>query len=344
MSKEKQIVYLTGLPRSGSTMLASILAMHSKVSATSSSPLCAIIQNMRRGWSDDPFLLSQLDNDLHLVNKRLARSTKAFMQSWSDETECPIIVDKNRGWLFLVETLKLLYPNYKMIVCLRDLRNIFASIEKQHRKTLMLDFPDHMEHNIIDKRATTLFDDNGVVGGPLKAIYNLGDIPTEQWSDNIYFWKFEHFLTDPKAVTDHLFEWLDLKKEEIDFDDIKQSTYESDSWYRYKYPHRVFPKVTPPEPISNDPNETGTKVSPRILSSIMKRFEWYYKDHYPEIVQAAQKTSVQSNNQNLNSEDEKLAQELDLEIEKEVGTPIKEKKEDVPVLKIIKEKSDGDSK
>lgn len=332
MTKEKQIIYLTGLPRTGSTLLANILAMHPQITSTPSSPLCQTIQNMRRSWSDDPFLLSQLDEDIQKINKRLIRATKSFMQSWCDETENPIVVDKNRGWLFLVETLKLLYPNYKMIVCLRDLKNILASIEKQHRKTLMLDFPDHMEHNIIDKRASALFDDNGVIGGPLKALYNLGDIPTEQWSKNIYFWKFEQFLADPKVVTDHLFEWLNLEKEEIDFDNIKQSTFESDSWYRFKYPHKIYSKITLPEPISNDPNETGTKVSPRILSSIMKRFEWYYKDHYPEVVQAIQKSSVQDNNQNLNSEDEELAQELDLEIEKEVGTPSKEKKDDVPEL------------
>ena len=102
----KEIVYLTGLPRSGSTLICNILGSHPAISATPSSPLSNLVQNMRRTWSDDPFLLSQLDSNFDDVYKRLGRSLRAFMEAWSADAPTAITVDKNRGWLACVEFLK----------------------------------------------------------------------------------------------------------------------------------------------------------------------------------------------------------------------------------------------
>ena len=113
----KEIVYLTGLPRAGSTLICNLLAVHSDVAATPSSPLCSIIQNMRRNWSDDPFLLAQLESNYDDVYERLRRSIRSFMQAWSSDKDTPITVDKNRGWLACVESLREIQPNFKMIVC-----------------------------------------------------------------------------------------------------------------------------------------------------------------------------------------------------------------------------------
>jgi sulfotransferase len=229
----KKIIYLSGLPRSGSTLLSNVLGMHTNIYATPSSPLCSIVQDMRKHWSDDPFLLSQLDNDFDMVHKRLKRSMWSFMQAWSSDNDKPVVVDKNRGWLFGLEWLRELDPDFKIIITLRDLRNVYTSIEKKHRKTLFIDFPDHMEHNMVDVRANALFADGGIVGSILKALQNVKDIPNIM--KHIYYWRYEDFLENPKQITNHLFSFLGVKPEEIDFDNIVQSTNESDSYYRMKF-------------------------------------------------------------------------------------------------------------
>jgi len=269
----KEIIYLSGLPRSGSTLLCNLLDKHSEISSTPSSPLCGLINQLRRIWSDDPFLLTQLDSNFEVVYKRLKRSLKAFMGEWSSDTNTPITIDKNRGWCHSAPTLQHLYPNFKMIVCLRDLRGVFSSIEKRHKETLLLDFPDHCEQHIVDKRAGAMFDDNGVIGGPLKAIYNLGDIPDIM--RNIYFWRYEDFLSDPQKTMDELFTWIGVKTQKIDFDNIEQTTIpEADSFYRMKYMHKIKSKLEKPE---------LRKLSPRIITSIVNRNKWYYEAYYPEI-------------------------------------------------------------
>lgn len=272
----KQIVYLAGLPRSGSTLLSNVLAMHPNVHSTPSSPLCAIVQNMRRQWSDDHFLLSQLDSDFEVVHNRLQRSTRAFMQAWSDETTRPIVVDKNRAWIFAVEWLRELDPDFKVIVTLRDLKDVYTSIEKQHRKTLFIEFPDHMEHNSVDGRANALFADGGLLGSVLKGIQNLGDV--HDIERHIYYWRYEDFLIAPQQTTKSLFQFMGVDQLELDFNNIPQYTNESDSYHRMKYRHKIRTSVDRPKGHNEIP------ISPRILSEIESRFAWYYQQYYPDIL------------------------------------------------------------
>lgn len=311
----KKIHYLSGLPRSGSTLLANILAMHPEIRSTPSSPLCNIVQTMRKTWSDDSFLKAQLYKDFDLIHERLKRTTRATMQAWSAEGEETNIIDKNRGWLFCLEWLRDIDPNFKMVVTLRDLRDVYASIEKRHRKTLMLDFPDKMEHNIIDVRANSIFSDAGVVGSCLKAINNIGDIPNIV--KNLFMWRYEDFIDNPQGTMDKLFLFLEVEPFKIDFNNIVQSTFEDDGFYNMKYPHVVHSKFT--KPLRFDEAE----ISPRILQTILTKFDSYYQAYYPEIFRQKDDKLNQFyvpdvRPTEVNSDDEQMIIDLERAIKKEI--------------------------
>lgn len=310
----KNIVYLSGLPRSGSTLLANVLAMHPAISSTPSSPLCSIVQSMRKQWSDDPFLLSQLDDSFDTVHDRLKRAMFAFMQEWSSEHSTPIVIDKNRGWLNCLEWLRELDPNFKIIVTLRDLRDVYTSVEKRHRKSLFIDFPDHMEHNFVDARANHLFNDGGIVGTVLKGIQNVADIPNI--ISHIYYWRYEDFIGRPRDTMNSLFSFIGVEPIEIDFNNITQSTHESDSYYRMKYSHKINTKIEKPL------DHNDALISPRILKEIENRFSWYYSQFYSDSVlinqngQIAKGVSDKSLSQ-INPDEEVMIKEIEKNIRKE---------------------------
>ena len=312
-----EIVFLSGLPRSGSTLLANVLAMHPTIASTPSSPLCNMVNNMRVNWSDDVFLLAQLDEkNLDDILFKLKYSTQAFMSSWSlsekymahkqqfvsEPSQKFVTVDKNRGWLACCEWLREIYPNFKMIITLRDLVDIYKSIEKRHRKTLLLDFPDHLEHNNVSGRATQLFNDGGIIGAPLRSLKNLGFIPNIV--NHLYFWKYEDFLIDPQRVSNHLFEFLGLPNHEIDFSNIVQSTFEADSFYRMKFPHKIHPKV--------EKSTEQVDISPIIMNDINTQFDWFKQDYYPETINQGVPPTPE------NVQDSNLSQSLEDLIEQEV--------------------------
>jgi len=55
----KQLIYVTGLPRAGSTLLCQLLGIHPDLySLGHSSPLCQTLNQLRHQLSDNEFLLS----------------------------------------------------------------------------------------------------------------------------------------------------------------------------------------------------------------------------------------------------------------------------------------------
>lgn len=90
----------------------------------------------------------KLDADYERVYQRCGCAARAFIEFWFSDTDYPIAVDKSRYWLYLLETVKTLYPDFKMIICLRDLLEVHKSIEFQHRETLLLTFPGRIEQNL----------------------------------------------------------------------------------------------------------------------------------------------------------------------------------------------------
>ena len=269
----KRSVYVSGLPRSGSTLMCQLLGHHPDVySIVHSSPLCQILEQIRQTVSDNPFFLSQLDVDFETVNARLLNVYRGMIRSWFEETDKPIVVDKNRDWVRMVEMLNLLDPDFRMVVCIRDLKQVFGSIEQQHRRTRLIDFPDHMAPHSALGRAKALFKEDGVVGRPLRAIENMQDIDDEQLRLQTCYVSFECLVQEPEKVMSLVFRWLDLEPPPIDFTSLTVTPSESDSHYRFKYPHTQFSAIkdTREHPVPE-------RVSVFIDSQCRWFYEWFYQ-------------------------------------------------------------------
>ena len=114
---DKKIIYVTGLPRSGSTLLCQLLDHHDEVYSTGhSSPLCSTLMSLRYNLSDVAFLRAQLDVDFDLTYQRLINAFRGFINGWFAETEKAWVVNKNRGWVHHVETVNQLDPDFRMLV------------------------------------------------------------------------------------------------------------------------------------------------------------------------------------------------------------------------------------
>ncbi len=270
---DKRIIYITGLPRSGSTLLCQLLGSHPSIYSTGhSSPLNQLLNNLRHALSDNPFLLSQLDVDFDLTYKRLLNAHRGFINGWFAETDRPVAADKNRGWLRMIETVDLLDPSFRMIVCIRDLRQIYGSIEAQHRKTLLIDFPDHMAAHSAYARADTLFSNDGVIGGPLKSIEFLQDVE-ERFRQRLCYVSYEALVARPLDTMATIYEWMGLPDSPFDPERLPVSAHESDSHYRFKYRHRTFSEIRPGQ---------VHEIPRRVEKEILKNFGWFYRQFYPK--------------------------------------------------------------
>lgn len=275
MNTTTRLLYVTGLPRAGSTLLCQLLGLHPAIHSTGhSSPLCQILVQLRQQWSDHDFLLAQLDVDFDRAYARLERAWRGFVAGWAAKTDRSWVVDKNRGWLAQIETVQAFDPDFRMLVCVRELGQILGSIEAQHARTRLLDFPDHLAHLSRHARANKLLAADGLIGGPLKAIEALQDIPTH-WQGQLYYVVFEHLMTEPLTVMQDLHRWLGLTPTPFDPEALPVRPHESDSHYRCKYPHRTRARIDPP---------ASHSVPPRIARDLRAHFSDFYRTFYPGLI------------------------------------------------------------
>jgi sulfotransferase len=267
-----QFIGVTGLPRAGSTLICQLLAQHPEIHCDgNSSPLCNTLLGIRRMISDDQFFLSQLDNAFDSSYSHLTSAMQGFLRGWNHDCSKKAVVDKNRAWLHAVELLLHIEPNAKLIVCLRELGQIYASIEEQHQRTILLDFIDHLADYDRFGRADILFAKDKAIGAPLVSLHAVPDLP-KKVQERLYFIRFEDVMARPAACMSHLYAWLGLSPFEIDLDNLSSGLLESDSHYRMKYLHKQAQRITPP--LRHD-------VPPRIQAQIESAYAWFYQLYYP---------------------------------------------------------------
>ncbi|MDR3580134.1 MAG: sulfotransferase [Oryzomonas sp.] len=267
-----RFVGVAGLPRAGSTLLCQLLAEHPEIHCEGhSSPLCNALLAMRRFISDDQFFLSQLDVQFDTTYDHLRSAMRSFLNGWHSNSEKPVVVDKNRAWLHCIEMLLHLEPDARLLISVRELGQIYGSIESQHQKTILVDFIDHLADFDRFGRADQLFAKDKSIGAPLSSVLAVQDLP-QSVKDRVYFVKFEDLVTRPMETMSNVYSWMGVSPHIIDTDQLSVRPHESDSHYRHKYLHRQQTAIVAPR---------QHEIPPRIQNLIEQACGWYYEWFYP---------------------------------------------------------------
>lgn len=270
---KSRFVGIAGLPRSGSTLLCQMLAEHPDIHCEGhSSPLCNALLMTRRSISHDTFMLSQLDTQFDASYGNLKSALQGFLHGWYASSGKAVVVDKNRAWLQCVELLLHLDAGARVLVPIRELGQIYGSIEAQHQKTILLDFIDSLADLDRLSRADQLFAKDKSIGAPLLSIQALQDLPLPV-RERIYFVRYEDLLQAPQNTMDKIFHWLELPEHNIDPNHLSVRPHESDSHYRFKYRHVQHDRIETPLP---------HEVPLRVQHLVEQACSWYYEWFYPE--------------------------------------------------------------
>jgi sulfotransferase len=138
----------------------------------------------------------------------------------------------------------------KVLVTVRDLRDVVASFEKLYRKTSALgQLPQ--EANMALKFKTALgrmevfVDDAQPVGRAYNAIR---DAVTRGWHDRMHFIDFEDLTRRPAETMAGIYRFLEVEPHKHDFENVEQLTFEDDFVYGFKDLHVIRGKVEPMPP------------------------------------------------------------------------------------------------
>jgi sulfotransferase len=223
---KKKIFFISGLPRSGSTLLCNLLLQNPNFFATSTSSLLDLCIQLRDNWGS--FEGHKNNPDGQDKWKVIQSVIKNY-----HNTDKSIVFDKNRAWTNHIEFMeKALGYEVKVICCVRNLEDILSSFEKLFRNN-RADGEIHSEFKnskmkTLEGRCEVWTSDEGVLGRPYTHMKDAFERGLEK---RMKLLPYEFFTFNPTRTMEEIYEWLELPFFQHDFENINQVIFEDDLGY-----------------------------------------------------------------------------------------------------------------
>lgn len=243
--------FISGLPRSGSTLLSSILKQNVQFDAGISSPLYYMAKNFR-----DVITNSEYNHSVD--DEKRKKVLHGIFDSYYYDANKSTIFDTNREWTKETSLLKQLFPYTKILSPVRDIVSILNSFEVIFSKN-----PFHtntmLRNNIsVFARCDELIDsERGVVSRPwmgLREAYFSNP-------DMIKFVEYEKLCKNPEETMRSIYEFLEKPYYQHDFENVEYSDEIFDQQCNLKNLHTVRRKLEYSSPRCVLPPEIVRKYS-----------------------------------------------------------------------------------
>jgi sulfotransferase len=227
---ERKYYFMSGLPRSGSTLLSSLLNQNPRFYSGPSSPVVPTILALENSLSQDELYLA------YPKPEQARRLIASVLQIYYSDVENPVIFDKNRSWVDRMNYIegyfgiqpKILYP-------VRNIDEILASFISMHRRNPYtgegkISFMDEM----LIKSNQPLNDDSRcqMLAGPMGILgqsYNGLKTVFEQGKQNsIHLIEYDDLINQPKETMEKIYDFLEEKYFEHDYQNIENIHREKD--------------------------------------------------------------------------------------------------------------------
>jgi len=246
--KTLPIFFVSGLPRSGSTLLMNLLAQNPIFHATPTNDLVEMVMGVRNTWTN---MISFKAQGIEVVRPRIISSIRGMMGGFFEKEieERKIIFDKSRGWIANIELLEeILGRKIKIIVTVRDVRAIVASFEKIHRKSQMTKISPggdaFFDMQSVNGRAKQILNTQAVVG---LSIARFRDALDRGLADRLIIIPYHQLTSNTEVVMNGLHDTLGLPRFNYDSKNVAQITKEDDSVHGMEL-HKIRSEVKFQEP------------------------------------------------------------------------------------------------
>lgn len=230
--------FISGLPRSGSTLLAALLRQNPRFHAGMTSPVGSLFASMLGQFSAGSEFGPVITQ---AQRKRLL--TGLFSNYYAEQTGKDIVFDTNRQWCAKLPALMDLFPQAKVIACVRNVAWVMDSIERLYRANPYEHtklFGDDVERNTVYSRVETLAQRNRLVGFAWAA---LKDAYYGEHAKSLLLVDYDLLAATPEKVLRLVYDFLGEPWFEHDFERIEYDAPEFDQALGLKGLHKVRPRV-----------------------------------------------------------------------------------------------------
>lgn len=241
---------MAGLPRSGSTLISSILNQNPNIYASSNSsivPLAATVESsilMGESYNANP------------RPKALKKTVAGVIENFYSDRKEEYIIDKSR-LVTIPEHFRCVQRNFdyrpKVIIPVRNVTDVLASFLKLIYRSPS-DQENFIDRDIIkvndinlylskdDTRVDYLMKPKGVIDNQL---YGIAFMLQSEFRKYAHFIEYDNLVSDTRGEIEKLYSFLEIDAFEHNYDNIKNVTPENDKVYGVVNMHTVRKNISP---------------------------------------------------------------------------------------------------
>ena len=228
--------FISGLPRSGSTLLAGILRQNPRFHAAMSSPVANLVNGALEQMGAGSESYSFFDEQKRKVICR------ALIDAYYADKNQPVIFDTNRHWTARLHQLVELVDDFKVICCVRNPAWIMDSFEMIYRNNRFdyIRMFNPASRQTVYSRCEALINAGGAVGSAWTA---LKEAYYGEFSDRLLLVDYDLLTQHPARTLELIYRFIGEQPFDHDFNNVDYAENEFDQNLGVKGLHSVKKKV-----------------------------------------------------------------------------------------------------
>ncbi|MCI4626803.1 MAG: sulfotransferase [Candidatus Magnetoovum sp. WYHC-5] len=232
----KRFHFISGLPRSGSTLLGAILLQNPRFLGGMTSPVGSLFQGMLAQFSAGSEFAPVVDE---VKRKRLLRG---IFELYYAECDVDVVFDTNRLWSSKLPAITQLFPDAKVICTVRDIVWVMDSLERLYRNNAFENTRlfDANSRSTVYTRLEALSQPNGLVGFAYTA---LKEAFYSEQAERLLIVEYEYLAQSPHMVMPLIYQFIGEPYYEHDFSNVQYDAPAFDAQLGVKGLHRIETEV-----------------------------------------------------------------------------------------------------
>ena len=229
--------FISGLPRSGSTMLSALLRQNPRFHAGVTSPLASLLGSVLDQVSVGSEWAPQVDTE------RRRALLHGLFSSYYSECGKEVVFDTNRSWTAKLPVLLDLFPSAKIVACVRNVAWIMDSIERLYQANPYENtrlYANDAERSSVYSRLEALAQRNRMVGLAYSA---LKEVYYGAYGRSMLVVEYDLLSQRPAEVVPLIYKFLGEEAFAHDYDHLVFDTPAYDEGLGLKGLHTVRSKV-----------------------------------------------------------------------------------------------------
>lgn len=266
----KKFYFMSGLPRSGSTLLSTLLNQNPNIYSGPSSPVTGFMLAIESSANQDTLFTS------YPKIQQMEKMVSSVIDFYYSDIDKPTIIDKNRSWVNRPQYIEYYFGVKPKIICpVRNLDEVVASFLSMHKRN---PFEVNGKINFIDehliKNNIPLTDENrcrfllgpGIIG---QSYDGMKQCLQEGRNDELLFVEYDNLVNNPQETLNKIYDFLEEDRFTHNFDCLENKYKEQDSLiYGFSDMHEVRETISK---ISVDPKT----ILPSVIYEACQRAEFW---------------------------------------------------------------------